>query len=337
LEDEAHAISRLARRPSGCGEHEALPSHSKMKFAINSHLPGMTLEEEAPLLQKNGYTGWEVALPVMQMRRDGSSVEPVRQEARRLAALGADHGIETVAVGVGLTPRHITADIGYVRTVFELVREAGSTGVRMTGVHYNDPPPSARALENLDDVAASYHQEAPDFHRLFAEQQSLLGRMAKEAGIYGVQLLMEIHPYYIHNSPSAMLRLIEHCPPSCVGVLLDPQGLAMQGHEGSRQSIDVLRHYLAHVHVKDSFLAKVENGKRRHVQVALWEGTTQWPLLVAALKWAHFDGYWFDEDFRGVGLEERLKTRQYLEKLWAEAPDEPSPSFCLQSFKEHFA
>jgi sugar phosphate isomerase/epimerase len=125
-------------------------------------------------------------------------------------------------------------------------------------------------------------------------------------------------------------------PVTGVGVLFDPQGLAMQGHEGSRQSVDVLRHYLAHIHVKDSFLEKTPEGKRRVVQTALWEGTTQWPLLVASLKWAGFEGYWFDEDFRGVGIEDRLKTKEYLERLWLEAPNKPDADFCLQAFHNHF-
>jgi len=307
-----------------------------MKFAISSHLPGMTLEEEAPILQQNGYTAWEIGLPVLELRAKTRSIEQLREEARRIKRIGDDHGIVAEAVGVGLTPRHMTADIGYVRQVFELVRETGGTGVRMSGVHYNDPPAPPAQLAGMDDVCASYHRGTVRFHELFAESRELLARMASEAHAYGVRLLLEIHPYYIHNSPSAMLRLIEHCSPADVGALLDPQGLAMQGHEGSKQSVDVLRYYTAHIHVKDSYLTKNDAGKRQHGKTPLWEGTTQWPLFVATVKWTGFDGYWFDEDFRGVGIEEKLKTKRYLEKLWAEAPEEPDPVFCRKCFMEHF-
>jgi len=309
-----------------------------MKFGICGHLAEMTLEEEAPVLQKHGFSGWEISLPTLELRKKRRTMGSLLEEARRLRTIGEGSGIEATAVGVMLTPRHVTADIGYVRQVFELVRETGSTGVRMSGVHYNDPPPPEDYLaEHVDDVVASYHQGTTRFHDFFAEQRDLLYQLAEEAGKHGVRLLLEIHPYFIHNSPSAMLRLIEHCAPAHVGVLLDPQGLSMQGHEGSKQSVDVLRHYLAHMHVKDSFLEKTAEGKRRHVQTALWEGTTQWPLLVATLKWIGFDGYWLDEDFRGVGIEARVQTKQYLERLWAEAPPEPDPAFCLKTFRDHFA
>jgi sugar phosphate isomerase/epimerase len=227
-------------------------------------------------------------------------------------------------------------DVGYVRQVFELVREAGSRGVRMTGIHYNDPPPSAHRIAGLDEASASYHRGCVRFHELFAEHRDLLAQMTEEALRHGVKLLIEIHPYYIHNSPSAALRLIEHCSPEAIGVLLDPQGMAMQGHEGAKQSVDVLRYYLAHIHVKDSVWTRTENGKLRNVHMALAEGTTQWPLLVAALKWVGFDGFWFDEDFRNVGIEERVKTKKYLEQLWENAPAEPGPEFCLKAFQDHF-
>lgn len=308
-----------------------------MKFAISSHLPNTTLEQESPILQRNGYTGWEISLATYDLRKKQKTLAELRAEARRLRQLGEAHGIQAVAVGVGLTPRHVVGDIGYVRSVFELIRETGSIGVRMMGIHYNDPPPPPRQLETMDDIQTSYHRGCVRFHELFAEHKELLSRLADEAGQAGVRLLLEIHPYYIHNSPSAMLRLIEHCAPDQVGVILDPQGLAMQGHEGAKQSVDVLRHYMAHIHVKDSLLTRLETGKRRHVQAALWEGTTQWPLFVAALKWTGFDGYWFDEDFRGTGIEERVKTKQYLQALWDQAPAEPGPEFCLQAYQEHFA
>jgi sugar phosphate isomerase/epimerase len=307
-----------------------------MKFAINSHLPGLTIEQEAPVLQQHGYTGWEHWLPTVGLRKGTTTFAQLRDQARYLKKLGDDHGIATIAVGVGLTPRHIVADIGYVRQVFELVREAGSTGVRMSGIHYNDPAPPPSQAANMDDVSFSYHERCARFHELFAESRELMARLSDEATRAGVQLLLEIHPFYIHNSPSAMLRLIEHCAPGAVGVLLDPQGMAMQGHEGSKQSVDVLRHYLAHMHVKDSLLVRTETGKLRHQQCALWEGTTQWPLLVAALKWVGFDGYWFDEDFRGVGIEARLETKTYLEKLWAEAPTEPSVEMCREAYLNHY-
>jgi len=308
-----------------------------MKYAISVHLPDLTLEEEAPILEKNGFTAWEISLPVLDLRKKTRSFADLLAEARRVRKLGADHGITTEAVGVSLAPRHIDADIGYVRQVFELVRETGSTGVRMAGIHFNDPPPPAQAIEKMDDVLASYHRGCAPFHPFFAEQRDLLERLADEAGRSGVRLLLEIHPYYIHNSPSAMLRLIERCPPAQVGVLLDPQGLAMQGYEGSRQSVEALQHYTAHIHVKDSLLTRMPSGKLSHQQSALWEGATPWPLFVAALKWTGFDGYWFDEDFRRPSMEDRLKTRSYLERLWDEAPPKAMPEFCLQVFQDHFA
>lgn len=124
-------------------------------------------------------------------------------------------------------------------------------------------------------------------------------RLAKQYGVKGV---VETHHGTIAPSAGLAHRLVSHCDPDYIGVLLDPGNMVHEGFEHYRMGMQLLGPYLAHVHVKNARF--VQEGSRedgtakwRSEWAPLRDGIIDFAAFVGDLKSVGYDGYLGIEDF----------------------------------------
>jgi sugar phosphate isomerase/epimerase len=113
---------------------------------------------------------------------------------------------------------------------------------------------------------------------LFARCRADVAYVADRAKAHGVRALIQIHHGNVVSTASAGLRLLDGLDPQSIGVIHDFGNMTIEGREGLLSwtlSLEIIRDYLAHVHIKN----------------ALWkpsatrpDGTVEWAWSWASLR-----------------------------------------------------
>ena len=110
---------------------------------------------------------------------------------------------------------------------------------------------------------------------------------------YDVRLIFETHPWVITRSPQSCARLLDGFDPKKVGILFDVANLWFEGNEPIDLAVDLMRDYIAQLHVKNVAVeVKREAGHGGAVvkNVRLVDGVVDWPYVLRALKGVGFAG-----------------------------------------------
>jgi sugar phosphate isomerase/epimerase len=110
---------------------------------------------------------------------------------------------------------------------------------------------------------------------------------------YDVRLIFETHPWVITRNAQSCYRLVDGFDPKQVGILLDVANFWFEGNEPIEVAVDLLRDYIAQIHVKNVAVeVKREAGHGGAVvtNVRLADGVVDWPSVLRVLKSADFAG-----------------------------------------------
>lgn len=149
---------------------------------------------------------------------------------------------------------------------------------------------------------------APDFNgeqnynALFDSTINQIKVIEKLARIYKVRMNFETHMDNIIPSASAAYRLVSKFDPEFIGVIFDPGNMVTEGFENYSMGLDILGHYLAHVHIKNA-VWKLE--KVNESGMAIWkndwapldQGCANIEELLKQLNKRNYKGYISVEDF----------------------------------------
>lgn len=116
------------------------------------------------------------------------------------------------------------------------------------------------------------------------------------------------------ETPVVLLRTIQLVGTTNLGINYDPANLILYGKGNPIDAIDMIGPYIRNIHVKDGFYPT--DGAHLGQQVAVGQGSVDFPRLFAALKNLGFQGEWIIEREGRVSEEEKhrdiVQTIQYL-------------------------
>ncbi|GIO34775.1 MULTISPECIES: sugar phosphate isomerase/epimerase family protein [Paenibacillus] len=207
------------------------------------------------------------------------SIDPSLPEPEMLKFKQAteDQGLEVVSV----TPYLNEMKLDETEHAFHAARLLGASMIRIGVAPYN----KTLSYPDLYDKTVNYLKEAE--------------RLAKQYGVKGV---VETHHGTIAPSAGLAHRLVSHCDPDHIGVLLDPGNMVHEGFEHYRMGMQLLGPYLAHVHIKNARF--VQEGSRE-------DGTAKWRSEWAPLREGVIDFASFVEDLKSVGYDGYLGIEDF--------------------------
>lgn len=165
------------------------------------------------------------------------------------------------------------------------------------------------------------YQRGEDYNSLFKGTQKKLQEVEKIASKYDIKVLLELHPGNMMPSASAAYRLISLFDPRYIAVIYDPGNMIQEGYENWLMGMQLLRNYLAHVHIKNCRWVIDDKNEQanllwRTVPVRLEKGIVNWKQVMTDLKTVGYEGYLSFEDFSDIPTEEKLSENiKYLKSL----------------------
>jgi sugar phosphate isomerase/epimerase len=279
-----------------------------MKIAVFTVcMPEFTPEDAAPKLREMGYDGveWRTTsvpapgAPVINYwTGNRCSIDPatIRDRAASLKALCRKHKLAMPILGtyVGYN------DLALIEGCMEAGREMGVKGLRVSPGGYNPK-------DGYDKLVTA----------------ALKGweKVVKLGKKHGVKPLFEIHMGNLTPSCSAARRFADHFSPDDLGVIHDAGNMVCEGFEQWSLGLDVLGHYLAHVHVKNGMMS-IQSGdadgnlRWGYSSDTLRHGEVNWRDLLDALKRVGYDGWLSLEDFSpGDTIKKLADNATYLRTL----------------------
>lgn len=189
----------------------------------------------------------------------------------------------------------------------QYVAAAQSHGLR---VKYAETPFSLEEIPSLSrELSVLWDNGITDFRVDFISKRyagayrdlpyvlrPLIERAAVTAAEAGVRMIIQIHGHCYPHNATAAYPLVRGLDPAAVGIKIDPgNNLAQEGYELFDYQVEVLGEYIAALGAKDACVRRTgdpqsaDKGWRRAF-VPAYEGMTDYPLLMRALKKIGFDG-----------------------------------------------
>ncbi len=272
-----------------------------MKYSATTVLlPELGLEEQAALLQRLGFDGveWRVRRVPEGARGQGYGFwgehkndltpENLAEHAARMKQVAADHGLAIAGLATDVSAE----DLEQVKRLAEGAAACGAPFIRVS-------------------VPRRY-EGTVNYWTLYEEAVEAYGRALEAAAPFGVKFCLETHNGTIHTSASLAYRLVSNFSPERVGVIYDPQNMAMDGYETTELALELLDKYVGHCHVGGH--RPVEKGRDANGTVQwdwpgcpMAEGTYSHPRLLAKLKAMQYPHFISIEDFRSLPAEEKLR------------------------------
>lgn len=234
-----------------------------MKYSVFSGvLPELSPEEVCAALARHGYDG-------VEWRVDGEyhfAAAEIDRAAARIKALCADHGLEPVS----LTSYVRLDDSDGIKRFTDACATIGCPRFRAFGAHY--------------DASIGFWAQRDELRRRLEDAERVL------AGT-GVKALLEIHFGTLLPSPALAFELFRERDPACLGVILDPANMVIEGSMDLRMGLDMIGPYVDLVHVKNTRWERREDGTWRWRFDDLEDGQCNWPETMAALAETGYHGY----------------------------------------------
>ena len=165
-------------------------------------------------------------------------------------------------------------------------------------------------------VGAPRYDGTRNYNELYEETVENVRKIEGIAREEGVTALLEIHMGNIMPSAGLAHRIVSNFDPEHVGVIYDPGNMVYEGYEQWKMGMELLGHYLRHVHVKNSAWRMDAAGKWKAESAKLGEGIVDWRQVVSCLRAVGYDGYLSLEDFSKLDTATKLKQDlKFLKKL----------------------
>jgi sugar phosphate isomerase/epimerase len=273
-----------------------------MKLCVTSvMLPRWTLDETFDRAAACGFEGIEMRVrPNPEDARAEPSfwgrhvadVSPANVMAKvpAIRAAAKRSGLRVVA----LSPRVNPADEAGTAVLFEAARAISP-----------DAPPMVR-------VDAPWYDRERPYLPQFDAVRAMLESASKRAKAAGVKLLYEIHAGTVAMTATRARALLEGMDPSAIGAIYDIPNLSRVGLEDTRQGVDALGPYLAHVHVggaRPVWKAGAVKDEWTFEFCGLKQGIADVPAILADLKRFGYAGFLSLEDFSPGDDETKLREQ----------------------------
>jgi len=285
VSDESGRQGRRKKAAGGSKETNSTVKYSVFTVVMGEYGP----EEAAAELEELGYDGIEWRI------HDDYHIAPAAlgERAEEIKALTEAHGLKMPILGTYVDSH----DLDAVENTLRAARVMKC--------------PAIRVRSPLYDCEMSYD-------RVLNEAVGSLKQVERLSKAIGVRAVIEIHSGTIIPSACAAHRLIKEFDPRCVGLILDPGNMIIEGRENWQMGLEILGEYVAHVHVKNLgwFRREAPNeAKWEWKYTPLDKGMVNWKEVTTALRAIGYDGYLSIEDLCGgevatTGLlQERLPTQ----------------------------
>jgi len=236
-------------------------------------LPDKRLRAVVGLLRELGYDGVEI-----RVQEDYHlSPSSISSRLAEVKSLQAEYGLQVPVLGTYLP----VVDHDALLPVFRAAEELGAYGVRVS-------------LGQFGNSGDSYWQRHDAARRG-------IERLTRALRPCSVKALFEIHFKTIISSPSLAYLLLKDLDPVGVGAIYDPGNMVIEGAEAPQLGVQVVKDYLAHVHIKDASW-RMRDGKWSHEWEELGRGMACLEEVIAALKAVGYDGYLSNENLKDVLL-----------------------------------
>jgi sugar phosphate isomerase/epimerase len=269
------------------------------------------LREALQFVRQMGCQGLEVSMNVGSLRTGTVALEALLSQAQTLRSAFSEADMEVISLTPSIWLKHVQTP-AVIEAVCQGARTLGARQIRTFFAPYVRLGGSNSALDEWHAEFDGTRDSRYWMKRNCEELQMLLD-MTKCSGL---RFVFELHHGFSVTSASAAMRILEHFPPSRVGIIMDPGNMVFEGNEGWRNSVQIMGEYLAYIHCKNAAWRR-ENGRWVQAWESLEDGIADYGEIVTALKDIGFDGYLCIEDLRG-GLtpEERIgKAIRYLKGL----------------------
>ena len=250
------------------------------------------------------------------------SDKSIEEAAQTIAELGYD-GIE-IRIHTDGIHIPIDYDLEYVKKIKKYVEDLGlevpslASYVKL-GVTEDEWSTNKKMAVKVAEVAtllnapyfrvqaAGYSPERgyEGIRKAFRNQAIDLSRELKRRGMQVIPILEQHGGGCIASSAGIIIDLVRGLEPDIIGVLYDPGNAVWEGWEPPRVQVDILKHYIRHVHVKN--YDHDPNNPRKYIPAPLDKGIVDWREVVLLLKNIGFKGYLSLEDFRGIPPKRRAE------------------------------
>jgi sugar phosphate isomerase/epimerase len=216
----------------------------------------------------------------IRQHQDGShlAMDVGDDEARRVAGLVADVGLHVS----GLTTYHVlgapTSELAALRTSMHTAQLLGARFIRVSGPEI--------------DYTLGYEA----IRELFRQQAAEASSMARD---HGLIITMEQHGGRLSASAGQVLDLLRGVADNNLGVVYDPGNCVREGFERPLVQVEMLRHVMKAVHVKNAMTMSAEAASHMipAENTRLDEGLLDWREIITAIKATGYDNYLTLEDF----------------------------------------
>jgi sugar phosphate isomerase/epimerase len=196
-------------------------------------------------------------------------------------------------------------ELGVYNTCFG-VNEPGAIDAMIdicsrTGVKYfraTLPLAGVAAVRNLgsERTAVPSYREAAAAPEVLRNLRLTLKHLSRRTKLAGVCVLLEIHWGTVMSSCTSAHALVRDLDPEAVAITFDPANMVIEGKEDWDYGIDLLRDYLANVHIKNASWVR-QAGNWTWQWDGLQQGMVEWPKLFGLLAARGYRGMLAMEDF----------------------------------------
>jgi sugar phosphate isomerase/epimerase len=160
------------------------------------------------------------------------------------------------------------------------------------------PLAGVAAVRNLGvdrAVIPSYREGIPPAE-LLRTVRLTLQHLARRTKLAGVCVLLEIHWGTVMSSFTSAHALVRDLDPEAIAITFDPANMVIEGKEDWEYGLDLLRDYVANVHIKNASWVRKE-GHWTWQWDGLQQGMVEWPQLFRLLAARGYRGMFATEDF----------------------------------------
>ncbi|MEI6845861.1 MAG: TIM barrel protein, partial [Candidatus Firestonebacteria bacterium] len=139
-----------------------------------------------------------------------------------------------------------------------------------------------------------------------------LAKVEKLVKKHRAKALLETHMTTLMPSSGLMYRVVSNFDPKNIGVILDPGNMVYEGYENIEIQLDLLKSYLAHVHLKNGRWSVKEVKLDGSVlwepgMCSTWEGFVNIKKTITALRKFGYDKWLSMEDFTAMDAAKKIE------------------------------
>jgi sugar phosphate isomerase/epimerase len=250
-----------------------------------STLAAFTLEDALRLAQSTGYEG-------VELRVHGNCHVSLQDLQRRCVEIKRQVEAHQLELRVYNTYFGVN-EPGAIEAMIDICSRTGVKYFRATL-----PLAGVAAVRNrgTDRAIVPSYREGMAPAELLRTVRLTLKHLARRTKLAGVCALLEIHWGTVMSSFTSAHALVRDLDPEAIAITFDPANMVIEGKEDWEYGLDLLRDYVANVHIKNaSWLRK--DGHWTWQWDGLQQGMVEWPQLFRLLAARGYRGMLAMEDF----------------------------------------